>query len=141
MASYRWRWATGLALPALYLVFALPVWGSMIEVYTNPLQIQSTNVAFALLKAFGFQPLQTNSTTIYLNHFVLDVGVPCSGLKLVLAVGAFTFFFMLIGNLKWWGNVVMVAMVFPLCLFINVDQSPAGVTKDPDQTPNALWRR
>ncbi len=28
-----------------------------------------------------------------------------------------------------------------LCLFVNVEQSPAGVTRDPDQTPNALWRR
>ncbi len=24
----------------------------------------------------------------------------------------------------------------PLCLFVNTDQSPPGVTRDPDQTPN-----
>jgi hypothetical protein len=29
----------------------------------------------------------------------------------------------------------------PLCLFVNVDQSPPGVTRDLDRTPNALWRR
>lgn len=28
-----------------------------------------------------------------------------------------------------------------LCLFVNVEQSPAGVTRDRDQTPNAVWRR
>lgn len=28
-----------------------------------------------------------------------------------------------------------------LCLFVNVEQAPAGVTRDRDQTPNALWRR
>ena len=28
-----------------------------------------------------------------------------------------------------------------LCLFVNVEQSPAGVTRDREQTPNAMWRR
>ena len=29
----------------------------------------------------------------------------------------------------------------PLCLFVNTDQSPAGVTRDPERIPNALWQR
>ncbi|MEA2123432.1 MAG: hypothetical protein QOI80_214 [Solirubrobacteraceae bacterium] len=29
----------------------------------------------------------------------------------------------------------------PLCLFVNVDQSPPGVSRDHDRIPNALWRR
>ncbi len=29
----------------------------------------------------------------------------------------------------------------PLCLFVNTDQSPPGVTRDPERVPNALWRR
>ena len=29
----------------------------------------------------------------------------------------------------------------PLCLFVNTDQSPAGVTRDPSREPNSLWRR
>ena len=28
-----------------------------------------------------------------------------------------------------------------LCLFVNVDQSPPGITRDPERLPNALWRR
>jgi hypothetical protein len=28
-----------------------------------------------------------------------------------------------------------------LCLFVNVEQSPPGVTRDHDTIPNALWRR
>lgn len=28
-----------------------------------------------------------------------------------------------------------------LCLFVGVEQTPAGVTRDREQTPNALWRR
>jgi hypothetical protein len=29
----------------------------------------------------------------------------------------------------------------PLCLFVDVDQSPPGVTRDPERLPNSLWRR
>jgi exosortase len=102
----------------LYLIFALPFWSFIINNYTNPLQIYSTKVALKMLEMF-YDPIQSNSTTILVGHFWLDVGVPCSGLKLVLAITAFTCFFMLIGGLKWWGNLVMVLFILPLCLFIN----------------------
>jgi hypothetical protein len=36
---------------------------------------------------------------------------------------------------------VMGAEQLPLCLFVNTDQSPAGVTRDPSREPNSLWRR
>ena len=29
----------------------------------------------------------------------------------------------------------------PLCLIVNTDQSPAGVTRDPSREPNSFWRR
>ncbi len=29
----------------------------------------------------------------------------------------------------------------PLCLFVNTDQDPPGVTRDPEEIPNALWQR
>lgn len=114
-----WRWMLATALPILYLVFMLPVWTGAIDNYTNPLQLVSTKVAFFLLNATGFEPWADGSTVIYLNNFTLDVGVPCSGLKLVLAVTAFTAFFVLIARLNFWGNLVMVGMILPLCLLIN----------------------
>jgi exosortase len=114
-----WRWMLALAFPILYLAFALPLWTAAIDNYTNPLQIVSTEVSYAMLKATGFEPMRFTPTVIHLNNFVLDIGVPCSGLKLLLAVTAFTVFFMMIGNLRWWGNLTMATMVLPLCLFIN----------------------
>ncbi len=115
-----WRWMVALSLPVLYLGFALPLWTFAIDVYTNPLQILSTKASFQMLQLSGFQPfMDTGTTTIYLNNFVLDVGVPCSGLKLIVAVTAFTVFFVLIGGLRWWANLVMFAVILPLCIFIN----------------------
>jgi exosortase/archaeosortase family protein len=73
-----------------------------------------------MLNLTGFQPYQdSTTTTIYLSNFVLDVGVPCSGLKLIVAVTAFTVFFVLIGGLRWWANLSMFALIVPLCLFVN----------------------
>ncbi|MCB8933165.1 MAG: exosortase/archaeosortase family protein [Chthonomonadaceae bacterium] len=113
------RWAANLSLPILYLGFAMPLWSTFIQTYTNPLQVVSTKAAFKMLGAFQLDPYLGDATTIYLPHFTLDVGVPCSGLKLVLALSAFTILFMLIANLKWWGNVAMVAILLPLTVFVN----------------------
>jgi exosortase len=114
-----WRWLLAIAGPILFLLSGLPIWSAIIDTYTNPLQLISTDVSYALLQALNFNPLKVDSTTIYLDRFTLDVGVACSGLKLLIAVTAFTLFFMMIGGLKWWGNAIMVLAVLPLCLFIN----------------------
>lgn len=113
------RWMLGLSPAILYLAFGLPLWTMAIDNYTNPLQIYSTKVAFKLLQFTGFEPMYEGNTIINLNNFTLDVGVPCSGLKLLLAVTAFTFLFVLIARLKWWGNAIMLALILPLCLLIN----------------------
>ncbi len=113
------RWMLALCLPVLYLFFMLPVWTAAIDSYTNPLQVISTDVSYGLLQLFQFEVLKTDNTTIHMNRFVLDVGVPCSGLKLVLAVTAFNLFFIAIGRMAWYANVLMLLTVIPLCLAIN----------------------
>lgn len=113
------RWMFVLSPSILYLLFMLPVWTAFIDQYTNPLQIISTKISYKMLDWTGFQPFKENATTIHLDTFTLDVGIPCSGLKLVVAVAAFTIFFMLIDKLKWWGNIIMASLVLPLCLFVN----------------------
>jgi len=113
------QWLKALFFPIVYLFFALPIWTMAINIYTNPLQLLSTKVAFQLLQLTGFQPYAPDSTTIMLGRFDLNIAVPCSGLKLLLALSAFTGFFVLVSNLKWWGNLLMIAIVIPLGLFVN----------------------
>jgi exosortase len=118
-----WRWMLAIALPTAYLGFALPMWNMAISYYTNPLQTRSTDVAYKMLDVVGYQMFrEDNLVTLFsgANKFDLDVGVPCSGFKLVLALYAFTIFFALIARLKWWANVILVLLVpLPLALFIN----------------------
>lgn len=117
LAGFRWMAAVSDAV--LYLAFALPLWRTFINDYTNPLQIWSTKVAFQLLRLVGFEPYMDQPTIIYLNQFTLDVGVPCSGLKLLLALTAFTVFFLMIARLSWLGNLVMLILIVPLSLLVN----------------------
>lgn len=114
-----WVWMYRMTLPVLFIAFALPLWQPIIDNYTNPLQVASAKVSFQMLKAMGFTPFQESSTLVHLPNFTLDVGVPCSGLKLIIALCAFTLFFMMIGGLKWWGNAIMLAIVIPFAIFIN----------------------
>jgi exosortase len=116
---FGFRWALLMTLPILYLIFMLPVWTGAIDNYTNTLQQWSTEASFGMLKIMGLEPLRDSSTIIMLDHFTLDVGVPCSGFKLVLAVTAFNLFFMAIARLGFWGNLIMIGATLPLCLFIN----------------------
>jgi len=113
-----WRWMVGVASPICYLLLGLPVWSMAINTYTNPLQLLSTRVAFYMLKLTQFSPMQ-DGTVIHLDHFNLDVGVPCSGLKLIVALSAFTWFFMMIARLKPWANLLLAGLVLPMALFFN----------------------
>lgn len=120
VAGGRWTWK--LTIPSLYLAFGLPMWIVIINAYTNPLQQKSTDVSYYMLKLLKIGPSRgvgADITTIYLPNFNLDVGVPCSGMKLVIAMAAFTVFFIVIGGMRWWSNLIMVALVLPLCVLMN----------------------
>ncbi|HWD37698.1 MAG TPA: exosortase/archaeosortase family protein [Fimbriimonas sp.] len=112
------RWMKAVTLPILYLLLGLPIWSMAINTYTNPLQLLSTKAAYTLLELTGFRPYR-DGTTIRLNHFNLDVGIPCSGLKLVVALTAFTAFFMMIARLRAWANVLLAALILPMALLFN----------------------
>jgi len=115
------RWALALTLPLTFLLFMLPVWLSVIDVWTLPLQLTSTQGAYHILAALGQHPYMDpmNPTEIDLSHFQFTVAVACSGMKLVLAVFALTGFFLMISKLKWWSQLAMLGVVLPLCLLTN----------------------
>jgi exosortase len=116
-----WLWSWKLLPPSLYLAFALPFWSAAIDAYTNPLQILSTKVAHQILKLGGYTLYVPpgDPTTIVMNYFTLDVAVPCSGLKLVLALTAFVVFFVLVARLPMWANALLLLSILPMALFFN----------------------
>ena len=141
------RWTAALFPAVAFTLFALPAWNSFIESATNPLQLASAKVAFQILGITGFNPTQfpNQPTLIFLNSYQFEVAVACSGMKLLLAVSAFTMLFVLVANTDqkyararesagagvagkvglWLRgiltpfNVLMVAIIVPLCLLVN----------------------
>jgi exosortase len=116
---FGFKKALAISLPIGFAAFALPLWGSLIDGYTNPLQILSTSVAETILRLTGFNPMKLSSTDIQLNSFTLNVAVPCSGLKLMVAVTCLTCHFILIARAGSIFNMLMLALIVPLCLLMN----------------------
>src|SRR5579862_8993518 len=114
-----WRWLRALFVPIAYLAFGLPVFGVVIDRLTQPLQHTSAGIAFKMLQIVGQEPMKGDGNIIILNRYVMDVAVPCSGLKTLLAVIAIVVFFVVVARLRWWANVVLVALVLPLSLLVN----------------------
>jgi exosortase len=107
--------------PILFLAFMMPVLGWAIDTWTNPLQLASTKVAEKMLNVAGYETAMSPAqpTNIQLNTYTLNVGGPCSGFKLILSLIAFTCFFMMISKLGVKKNLLLLAITFPLALFIN----------------------
>lgn len=108
------------ALPAtLYLLFGLPVWNWVIDRFTQPMQEISAKVSFELLRGMGYQMYRADSVTIMLDQFEMNVGAPCSGLRLMLSLIALMVFFMYIAKLQWWANAFLAVFIIPFAILIN----------------------
>lgn len=116
---FGWK-AMRITSPAvLYLAFGLPFWDGLIDRYTQPLQGISTSIAYRMLVLLGQHPYRQDTTLIQLDRFTLDIGVPCSGLKLVLAVAAIVTFFICVAHLRWYKNIILAVIALPLSFLVN----------------------
>lgn len=114
-----WRWFLATIGPILFLVFALPLWSGIVDRVTQPLQVLSTDMAVRMLDICGLHPLQTDATTVYLDHFQFDVAAACSGAKTTLALLAFAVFFILLNRGRWYSSVALLVILLPFSLAIN----------------------
>ena len=114
-----WRWFGATLGPVLYLVFAFPFWGGLVDRMTQPLQALSTDMAVRILDLSGLHPYRLDSTTIYLDHFQLNVAAACSGAKLTLALFTFAVFFILLNRGRWYSAVALLIILLPFSLMIN----------------------
>jgi exosortase/archaeosortase family protein len=95
------------------------VWNWVIDKFTQPMQEISAKVSFELLRAMNYQMYRADSTTILLDNFEMNVGAPCSGLRLMLSLIALMSFFMYIARLRWWANAFLAVFIIPFAILIN----------------------
>lgn len=117
LAGFKWAMVYSPAI--LFTAFGMSAWNAAIDQGTLPLQIYSTDGAFILLEGFGFRPFRETPTLINLSHFPLNIEAACSGMKLTLAMIATIAFMVLTGRMRWWANLILVALALPLSIAIN----------------------
>lgn len=110
-----------LLFPILYLVFMVPLPGTVLDEATMRIQLQSTRVAAVILNVTGYTSELVGSNEIHSSYLPepLIVGVACSGFKLLISLMTFTAFFVYMIQAPWWKKAVLVAFAVPLSVFVN----------------------
>jgi exosortase len=82
------------------------------------IQIMSTKFAVLGLNLIGTHAVR-EGTKILLDDITVVVGAPCSGFRMLIALVAFTVFFVYMKVGPLWGRLSLVGFVVPLSLFAN----------------------
>lgn len=118
-ALLGWNYVRILWFPLLFLLFMVPLPGVLFDEISQPAQAWSTSVADAILKTIGYETRRVGNFIYIPGGFDLDVGVPCSGFKMLVSMATFAAFFAYYIGTSIWRQVVLVITALPLAIFIN----------------------
>jgi exosortase len=109
-----------LAVPICFLFSMIPTAPSLLDSATGKLQLISAAIAAKFITWTGYAATLSGAT-IYADGLPepLVVGIPCSGLRTLISLITFTVFFVYLVRAQWWKKAILLAMSFPLSIFIN----------------------
>lgn len=108
-----------LLIPIILVGFMLPLPDLVFSQMTNSGQVYSTKLAVKMLDFLGYEPHMVNNSVITLDNYQMEVGVPCSGFKLTMALLMFGLFFCSIARFNWWRSIIMFLVLVPVALIVN----------------------
>ncbi len=115
-----WRITRLLLFPILYLAFMIPAPATLLDNTTFRIQYASTTLAAKILQLTGYDVVQVGSEIRgSVLPDTLRVGVACSGFRMLISLLTFTAFFVYMLRAQWWKKFVLVAIAFPLSVFVN----------------------
>lgn len=115
-----WRITRLLLFPILYLAFMIPAPATLLDNTTFRIQYASTTLAAKMLQLTGYDVAQVGSEIRgSVLPDTLRVGVACSGFRMLISLLTFTAFFVYMLRAQWWKKLVLVALAFPLSVFVN----------------------
>lgn len=114
-----WRLVRLVWFPILFLGFMMPLPATIFDEISQPAQEWSTIIANVMLKTVGYETHRVGNIIYIPGGFDLDVGVPCSGFKMLVSMATFAFFFAYYIGVALWRQILLVAMALPLALVIN----------------------
>lgn len=111
------------SIPILFLVTMIPLASSVLDTLTFRAQLVSSTVATKFLQLiFWGSDITQRGNQICSSEIpggVLLVGSPCSGLRLLISLITFTWFFTYVIRGAWWKKAILLGMSLPLTIFIN----------------------
>lgn len=117
-----WGWV-GLKVmwfPIFFLLFMIPVPGSIVDVVTAPLKMGVSYVAEWILFLAGY-PIARLGVTLHIGPYQLLVADACAGLNSIFALEAIGVFYMSVaGHTNKWRNIALAALIIPISFLSNV---------------------
>jgi exosortase B len=106
--------------PVLYLVFMVPLPGTLVDAITGPLKQWISVIVEQALHAAGY-PIAREGVTMTIGQYQLLVADACSGLNSMFSLSALgTLFMYLTGRKSFWHNAIMLASVLPIAFAANI---------------------
>lgn len=114
-AALRAAW-----FPVVYLIFMVPLPGTLVDAVTGPLKQWISYLVVNLLYAAGY-PIARTGVMITIGPYQLLVADACSGLHSMFSLSALgTLFMYIMGRASRWHNAVMLAAILPIAFGANI---------------------
>jgi len=119
-ALIGWRMLRKLWFPILYLGFAIPLPGWLLDSLTLPLKYLVSDVVTAIMSRLGY-PIVPVGVTLYIAQYQLLVEDACAGLNSIISLTAMSLFYIyLLHNASWRYALILFALVLPIAILANV---------------------
>ncbi len=105
--------------PIVYLMFMIPIPGSILDQATQPLKALVSEGVTDVLGALGY-PVARVGVTIYVAQYQLLVEDACAGLNSLISLTAIGLFYVYVmRNSNWRYSVLLLALVVPIAILAN----------------------
>lgn len=119
MVSAGRKLTRALIIPILFLLTMIPVLpNQVINKVAFPIQLNSAKLAATILNVIGFGNVRYG-TQVQLEHYNLNVEVPCSGFKTLVGLMSFAGAFAYLVEAAQWKRWFLFLMSIPLAILVN----------------------
>jgi exosortase len=106
--------------PLLYLGFAIPLPGWLLDSLTLPLKYLVSDIVTRLMSAIGY-PIVQVGVTLYIAQYQLLVEDACAGLNSIISLTAVGLFYIyLLHNASWRYSLLLFLLLVPIAIAANV---------------------
>lgn len=105
--------------PIVYLAFLFPPPDTLVAMITQPVKIEISKWAVALLYTVGY-PVGSSGVTIQIAQYQLLVAAACAGLNSLISLSAIGLFYVYIRhNANWRYALLLTVAILPIAIFAN----------------------